>query len=100
MFFQNFSVCEDCSLLCGLFHRLQHVKQTMYVMCAEIVEKRKDDNPGIDTTQILNQLLADDVWLESVRPSTQSTIATALERAFFVPAIRPLNLSSFKIHSY
>ena len=42
------------------------MKQKLYVMCAEIVEKRKEDSPGIDTTQILNQLLADDVWLETV----------------------------------
>ena len=42
------------------------MKQKLYVMCSEIVEKRKEDSPGIDTTQILNQLLADDVWLETV----------------------------------
>ena len=59
-------MCEDCGTLCSLYHRLQHMKQKLYVMCAEIVEKRKEDSPGIDTTQILNQLLADDVWLETV----------------------------------
>ena len=63
---QNFSVCEDCGSLCGLYHRLHHMKQKLYMMCAEIVEKRKVDCPGIDTTKILNQLLADDVWLETV----------------------------------
>ena len=60
-------MCEDCGTLCGLYHRLHHMKQKLYVMCSEIVEKRKEDSPGIDTTQILNQLLADDVWLETVR---------------------------------
>ena len=59
-------MCEDCGILCSLYHRLQHMKQKLYVMCAEIVEKRKEDSPGIDTTQILNQSLADDVWLETV----------------------------------
>ena len=59
-------MCEDCGILCSLYHRLVHMKQKLYVMCAEIVEKRKEDSPGIDTTQILNQLLADDVWLETV----------------------------------
>ena len=67
LIFQNFSVCEDCGTLCGLYHRLHHMKQKLYVMCSEIVEKRKEDSPGIDTTQILNQLLADDVWLETVK---------------------------------
>ena len=63
---QNFSVCEDCSELCHLYHNLHHQKQKLYVMCSEIVEKRKASRPGIDTTQILNQLLADDSWLETV----------------------------------
>ena len=63
---QNFSVCEECSRLCTLYHRLHHQKQKLYMMCSEIVEKRKTDAPGIDTTQILNQLLADDTWLETV----------------------------------
>ena len=59
-------MCGDCSRLCELFHRLHHQKQKLYVMCSEIVEKRKTNSPGIDTTQILNQLLADDTWLEAV----------------------------------
>jgi len=62
---RNFSVCEDCSELCQLYHNLHHQKQKLYVMCSEIVEKRKTTNPGIDTTQILNELLADDSWLET-----------------------------------
>ena len=63
---QNFSVCDACSELCSLYHNLHHQKQKLYVMCSEIVEKRKTNSPGIDTTQILNQLLADDTWLEAV----------------------------------
>ena len=59
-------MCHDCGALSGLYHRLHHMKQKVFMMCAEIVEKRKESSPGIDTTQILNQLLADDVWLESV----------------------------------
>ena len=59
-------MCDDCSELCSLYHNLHHQKQKLYVMCSEIVEKRKTSCPGIDTTQILNQLLADDSWLETV----------------------------------
>jgi hypothetical protein len=36
---------------------------------SDIVDKRKCETPGIDTTQILNQLLADDAWLEQVLAS-------------------------------
>lgn len=68
---QNFSVCEDCSELCHLYHSLHHQKQKLYVMCSEIVEKRKASRPGIDTTQILNQLLADDSWLETVKKNSE-----------------------------
>ena len=64
--FQNFSVCDACSELCSLYHNLHHQKQKLYVMCSEIVERRKTSAPGIDTTNILNQLLADDSWLETV----------------------------------
>jgi len=62
---RNFSVCSSCSELCTLYHLLHHQKQKLYVMCSEIVEKRKTNSPGIDTTRILNQLLADDTWLEA-----------------------------------
>lgn len=62
---RNFSVCDECSEMCTLYHNLHHQKQKLYVMCSEIVEKRKTSSPGIDTTQILNQLLADDSWLET-----------------------------------
>ena len=84
IFCQNFSVCEDCGTLCGLYHRLHHMKQKLYVMCSEIVEKRKEDSPGIDTTQILNQLLADDVWLEtvSVNEISNSILSSVLFQQF------------------
>ena len=68
-------MCEDCSELCNLYHLLHHQKQKLYVMCSEIVEKRKTNSPGIDTTQILNQLLADDTWLEAVSCQTQLSLS-------------------------
>jgi len=74
---RNFSVCEECSRLCTLYHRLHHQKQKLYMMCSEIVEKRKTDAPGIDTTQILNQLLADDTWLETQFKKMQDLWADA-----------------------
>jgi len=74
---RNFSVCEECSRLCNLYHRLHHQKQKLYMMCSEIVERRKTDAPGIDTTQILNQLLADDTWLETQFKKMQDLWADA-----------------------
>ena len=37
------------------------------IICSVIVETRKANDPAFDTTKILNQLLADDAWLEQVR---------------------------------
>ena len=35
-------------------------------MCSEVVEGRKKSSPAYDTTKILNELLANDAWLEQV----------------------------------
>ncbi len=69
-FFQNFSVCKKCSRLGQLFHRLTHQKHRMFNMCSEVVEGRKRSSPAYDTTKILNELLANDAWLEQVRKKT------------------------------
>ena len=63
---QNFSVCKKCSRLAALFHRLHHQKHRMYSNCVEVVEGRKKAVPNLDTTKILNELLANDKWLEQV----------------------------------
>ena len=38
----------------------------MFIVCSDVVETRKKNSPGLDTTRMLNELLADDSWLESV----------------------------------
>ena len=38
----------------------------MYSNCVEVVESRKKAVPNLDTTKILNELLANDKWLEQV----------------------------------
>ena len=52
---------------CLLYHRLTHQKHRMFNMCVEVVETRKRSSPASDTTKILNELLANDAWLEQVR---------------------------------
>jgi hypothetical protein len=61
---RNFSVCKKCSRLASLFHRLHHQKHRMFTICVEVVEGRKKLIPNLDTTKILNELLANDKWLE------------------------------------
>ena len=71
--FQNFSVCKKCSRLGQLFHRLTHQKHRMFNMCSEVVEGRKKSSPAYDTTKILNELLANDAWLEQVNKTKLTT---------------------------
>jgi hypothetical protein len=62
---RNFSVCGKCSRLAQLYHKLYHQKHKMFTICAEVVDSRKKNSPGLDTTRMLNELLADDQWLET-----------------------------------
>ena len=39
----------------------------MFIVCSDVVETRKKNSPELDTTRMLNELLADDSWLETVR---------------------------------
>ncbi len=51
-----------------MYHRLHHQKHRMFNMCSEVVEqRRKAMGGGQETTNILNELLANDSWLEQVR---------------------------------
>ena len=63
---QNFSVCTKCSRLGQLYHKLQHHKHKMFQMATEVVEERRRSSANPDTTKILNELLANEVWLEQV----------------------------------
>ena len=67
LFLQNFSVCTNCSRLAQLYHRLAHQKHRMFAMCSEVVETRRKSAVNFDTTKLLNELLANDKWLEQVR---------------------------------
>jgi hypothetical protein len=62
---RNFNLCKKCSRLAQLYHKLQHQKQSMFTTCSDVVESRRKNSPGLDTTRMLNELLADDTWLES-----------------------------------
>lgn len=43
----------------------------MYIECSKRVTEKRTADPNKDTTHILNELLADEAWLNSVsKPST------------------------------
>merc|ERR1711935_1034385 len=74
---RNFSVCGKCSRLAQLYHKLYHQKHKMFTICAEVVDSRKKNSPGLDTTRMLNELLADDQWLETQFRKVQDLWADA-----------------------
>ena len=59
-------MCPNCSRLAQLYHRLAHQKHRMFAMCSEVVETRRKSASNFDTTKLLNELLANDKWLEQV----------------------------------
>lgn len=64
---QNLSVCSKCARLCRLYHHLHHQKHRMYHQCQEVVEAKRNGDLNADTTKILNEMLANEKWLEQVR---------------------------------
>jgi len=88
--FQNFPLCPRCSRLTLLYHRLQHQKQRMFMTCSEVVEGRKkaaqkagkgSSAAGAETTNILNELLANESWLEQVSTLLKSVGKTHLRES-------------------
>ncbi|CAG0887722.1 unnamed protein product [Cyprideis torosa] len=68
---KSFKVCRDCKPKLRLFSTLVHQKYNLYVRCATRVSRAKSDDSSKDTTQILNDLLAEDVWLSALFTETQ-----------------------------
>ena len=63
----------------------------MFSTCVEVVEGRRKANPALDTTKILNELLANDKWLEQVQILSSELI---LELGYPLDAIFCLNYSN------
>lgn len=46
---------------------MAHQKYLMFIECSRKVAEKNSENPMNGTTDILNELLADEVWLAQVR---------------------------------
>ena len=66
-----------------MYHKLQHQKHKMFIVCSDVVETRKKNSPELDTTRMLNELLADDSWLETVRKCFHEKIGKMKFSRFF-----------------
>ncbi|KAI5641142.1 hypothetical protein NE865_06611 [Phthorimaea operculella] len=63
---KEFLVCATCCGRVQLYSRVSHQKYLMYAECSKRVAEKRMQNPSKDTTVILNELLADEVWLSQL----------------------------------
>lgn len=59
-------MCRICSNRVQLLNKISHQKYLMYIECAKRVADKRTTDPHKDTTCILNELLADEAWLNQV----------------------------------
>ncbi|XP_026326401.1 uncharacterized protein LOC113235063 isoform X3 [Hyposmocoma kahamanoa] len=63
---KEFLVCATCCGRVQLYSRISHQKYLMYAECSKRVAEKRMQDPRKDTTVILNELLADEVWLSQL----------------------------------
>lgn len=63
---KEFVVCASCCARVQLYSRIAHQKYLMYAECSKRVAEKRMASPGKDTTLVLNELLADDIWLSQL----------------------------------
>lgn len=59
-------MCRICATRVELLSKVTHQKYLMYIECAKRVSEKRTTDPTKDTTCILNELLADENWLNQV----------------------------------
>jgi hypothetical protein len=63
---KNFLMCRLCAARVELSNKVTHQKYLMYIECAKRVGEKRTSDPNKDTTCILNELLADESWLNQL----------------------------------
>ncbi|XP_037297508.1 uncharacterized protein LOC115442616 isoform X2 [Manduca sexta] len=74
---KEFLVCATCCGRAQLYSRISHQKYLMYIECSKRVDDKRMQNPSKDTTVILNELLADEVWLSQLFRNVRHSWAEA-----------------------
>lgn len=77
----------------ALYNKVAHQKYLMFLECARRVTDKKVADPHKDTTIILNELLADELWLNQVSispppPPPPTSISTHSYIAFLFQALQ------------
>uniref|UniRef100_A0A6B2EBY5 Putative mucin-19 n=1 Tax=Phlebotomus kandelakii TaxID=1109342 RepID=A0A6B2EBY5_9DIPT len=63
---RDFTLCGQCEGNLRMHHRMKHQKYTLYMACTQKVQERSGQDPTKTSTTILNELLAEDSWLEEL----------------------------------
>ncbi|KAM0729784.1 Glutamine and serine-rich protein 1 [Formica fusca] len=63
---KDFLLCRICQKKVALYNKVAHQKYLMFLECARRVADKKVADPHKDTTIILNELLADEAWLNQL----------------------------------
>lgn len=59
-------MCRICQKKVTLYNKVAHQKYLMFLECTKRVADKRAASPHKDTTKILNELLADELWLNQV----------------------------------
>lgn len=63
---KDFLMCRLCVIQVELLNKVTHQKYLMYIECAKRVSEKRTNDATKDTTCILNELLADENWLNQL----------------------------------
>uniref|UniRef100_A0A1B6EGU2 DUF4211 domain-containing protein n=1 Tax=Clastoptera arizonana TaxID=38151 RepID=A0A1B6EGU2_9HEMI len=63
---KDFLVCYECVRMINLYSKIAHQKYLMYIQCAKLVADKRSTDPNKDTTVVLNELLANENWLNQL----------------------------------
>lgn len=63
---KDFLLCRICQAKVALYNKVAHQKYLMFLECARRVADKRIADPHKDTTIILNELLADETWLNQL----------------------------------
>lgn len=63
---KDFLMCRICASRVELMNKVIHQKYLMFIECAKRVSEKRALDPNKDTTCILNELLADENWLNQL----------------------------------
>lgn len=73
----EFLICSKCKVLSAIFHQLYHYKHILLITCEEMINKRKKEEPSMESATILTELLANTSWLDEQFKNVQERWADA-----------------------